>query len=82
MRGSPPRRHSWRWLHPTAVITAMVALSAATGWTVASFATPSREPDTALVRKALKLRLPKTPIDKIDCRGLGGLCVSPSAAAP
>jgi thiol:disulfide interchange protein DsbC len=26
------------------------------------------------VRAALKLRLPKTPIDAINCKGLGGLC--------
>jgi thiol:disulfide interchange protein DsbC len=31
-------------------------------------------PDTAKVREALKLRLPKTPIDAINCKGLGGLC--------
>jgi thiol:disulfide interchange protein DsbC len=67
---SPARR----WLRPAALLTSLVALSAATGWTVASLAAPSRAPDTALVRKALKLRLPKTPIDKIDCSGLGGLC--------
>jgi thiol:disulfide interchange protein DsbC len=67
---SPTRR----WLRPAALLTGLVALSAATGWTVASLAAPARAPDTALVRKALKLRLPKTPIDKIDCSGLGGLC--------
>ena len=63
-----------RWLRPAALLTGLVALSAATGWTVASLATPARAPDTGLVRKALKLRLPNTPIDKIDCSGLGGLC--------
>jgi thiol:disulfide interchange protein DsbC len=63
-----------RWLRPAAGIAALVALSAATGWTVASLAAPASEPDTALVRKALKLRLPKTPIDAINCNGLGGLC--------
>lgn len=63
-----------RWLRPAAGLTALIALSAATGWAVASFAAPAGAPDTALVRKALKLRLPKTPIDAIACNGLGGLC--------
>jgi hypothetical protein len=35
---------------------------------------PDQLPDTAKVRAALKLRLPKTPIDAINCEGLGGLC--------
>jgi thiol:disulfide interchange protein DsbC len=52
----------------------VAALSAATGWAVASLASPGGAPDTALVRKALELRLPKTPIDAITCQGLGGLC--------
>jgi thiol:disulfide interchange protein DsbC len=69
----PPARH--RWLRPAAGIAALVALSAATGWTVAGIAAPAgKAPDTSLVRKALKLRLPKTPIDAISCDGLGGLC--------
>lgn len=37
-------------------------------------AAPAAAPDTAKVREALKLRLPKTPIDAINCKGLGGLC--------
>lgn len=63
-----------RWLRPAAGLAAIVALSAATGWGVASLAAPGTAPDTAQVRAALKLRLPKTPIDAIDCSGLGGLC--------
>jgi thiol:disulfide interchange protein DsbC len=37
-------------------------------------ALPRSAPNTAKVRAALKLRLPKTPIDAINCEGLGGLC--------
>jgi hypothetical protein len=63
-----------RWLRPAAGIAALVTLSAATGWGVASFAGAASGPDTGKVRAALKLRLPKTPIDAINCEGLGGLC--------
>jgi thiol:disulfide interchange protein DsbC len=69
-----PRGRLRRWLRPAAGLTALVALSAATGWAVAGLAQHTQSPDTALVRKALKLRLPKTPIDAIVCDGLGGLC--------
>ncbi|MDE8654491.1 DsbC family protein [Novosphingobium album (ex Liu et al. 2023)] len=64
-----------RWLRLGAGIAAIVTVSAATGWAVASLAATSvGQPDVAKVRAALKLRLPKTPIDAIDCKGLGGLC--------
>jgi len=63
-----------RWLRLAAGVAAIIALSGATGWGVASLATPAAAPDTAKVREALKLRLPKTPIDAINCKGLGGLC--------
>lgn len=63
-----------RWLRPVVGIAALVTLSAATGWGVASLASTASGPDTAKVREALKLRLPKTPIDAINCKGLGGLC--------
>lgn len=64
-----------RWLRPAAGFTALVALSAATGWGVASLAAARTGlPDKDTVRAALELRLPKTPIDSIDCQGLGGLC--------
>ncbi len=69
-----PKSPARRWLRPAAGLAAVVALSAATGWGVASLATPTTAPDSAKVRAALKLRLPKTPIDAIDCSGLGGLC--------
>lgn len=71
---TPDQRHT-RWLRPAAGIAAVIALSAATGWGVASLASSAKGlPDTKTVRAALKLRLPKTPIDKIVCEGLGGLC--------
>ena len=63
-----------RWLRASAGLAAIIAVSAATGWGVASLAAPAAAPDTAKVREALKLRLPKTPIDAINCKGLGGLC--------
>jgi thiol:disulfide interchange protein DsbC len=63
-----------RWLRLAAGVAAIIALSGATGWGVASLAAPAAAPDTAKVREALKLRLPKTPIDAINCKGLGGLC--------
>lgn len=69
-----PKLSRRRWLRPAAGLAAIVALSAATGWCVASLAAPTGAPDTSQVRAALKLRLPKTPIDAIDCSGLGGLC--------
>ena len=64
---------SRRWLKPALALGAMMSLSAATGWAAARFAAPT-SPDTADVRAALKLRLPKTPIDAIRCAGFGGLC--------
>lgn len=54
---------------------ALVALSGATGWGAAQLAAKTvGAPDVAKVKAALKLRLPKTPIDAISCKGLGGLC--------
>ena len=55
-----------RWLRASAGLAAIIVLSAATGWGVASLAAPAAAPDTAKVREALKLRLPKTPIDAIN----------------
>lgn len=63
-----------RWLRPALGIAALVTLSAGTGWGVARLASTASGPDIAKVRAALKLRLPKTPIDAINCRDLGGLC--------
>ena len=56
-------------------LAAIALFSAATGWGAARLTAGSNAgPDVAKVRAALKLRLPKTPIDAIDCKGLGGLC--------
>ncbi len=71
---APPQKRRTRWIKPAAGIAGVIALSAATGWAVASLASPMKAPDTDTVRAALKLRLPKTPIDRIACEGLGGLC--------
>lgn len=63
------------WLKSGGVGLALVALSAATGWSAARYGRATiTSPDIAQVREALKLRLPKTPIDAIDCKGLAGLC--------
>ena len=67
-----PRRF---WLKTGALGLALVALSAATGWSAARYGGAAiASPDIAKVREALKLRLPKTPIDAIDCKDLAGLC--------
>lgn len=64
-----------RPLTRAAGLASLIALSAATGWAAAYMASPAHAAaDTAKVRAALQLRLPKTPIDAIDCKGLGGLC--------
>lgn len=63
------------WLKAGGLGLAIVALSAATGWSAAHYAGNAiAAPDIANVRAALKLRLPKTPIDAIDCKDLAGLC--------
>lgn len=63
------------WLKAGGLGLALVALSAATGWSAARYGGATiTSPDIAKVREALKLRLPKTPIDAIDCKGLAGLC--------
>ncbi|WP_374614791.1 DsbC family protein [Sphingorhabdus sp.] len=67
----PPRF----WLKAGGLGLALVALSAATGWSAARYGGAAiASPDIAQVREALKLRLPKTPIDAIDCKDLAGLC--------
>lgn len=64
-----------RWPKLALGMTALVALSGATGWGAAYLAAKSvAATDVAKVKAALKLRLPKTPIDQINCEGLGGLC--------
>ena len=50
-------------------------LGASTGGAAASIMAPAASaPATRDVRAALKLRLPRTPIDSLTCEGLGGLC--------
>lgn len=67
-----PRRF---WLKGGGLGLALVALSAATGWSAARYGGAAiTSPDIVQVREALKLRLPKTPIDAIDCLGIAGLC--------
>ena len=67
----PPRF----WLKAGGLGLALVALSAATGWSAARYGGAAiASPDIAKVREALKLRLPRTPIDAIDCKDLAGLC--------
>ena len=64
-----------RWARVALGLVALTMLSAGTGWGAAHLASPANAaPDLASVRAALKLRLPKTPIDAINCSGLGGLC--------
>ena len=55
---------------------AVLALGATTGLAASSFAgTHDDDPHLiAQVRAALKLRLPRTPIDSLVCHDLGGLC--------
>jgi thiol:disulfide interchange protein DsbC len=55
---------------------AVLALGATTGLAASGFAVAKDDDPQLLaeVRAALKLRLPKTPIDSLICDGLGGLC--------
>ncbi|WP_353229334.1 DsbC family protein [Novosphingobium sp.] len=70
-----PARPRARYLRRAASLAALLALSALTGWGAARLMPSAHAaPDTAKVRAALKLRLPKTPIDAIACKDLGGLC--------
>ncbi len=56
-------------------LVAVVALSAATSYAAATAAARyANAPDLAKITAALKLRLPKTPIGALTCKGLGGLC--------
>ncbi|MBC2668238.1 DsbC family protein [Novosphingobium piscinae] len=72
--GTPSPSRVRAWLRPAAGIAALVALSAGTGWAMARIAAPLSLASAEKVKAALKLRLPKTPIDAITCEGLGGLC--------
>ena len=74
-------RRSRRWPVLAFGLAVLTSLSAATGWGAAHLAAQNAgSPDVAKVRAALKLRLPKTAIDAIDCKGLGGLCEVASKA--
>ena len=62
-------------------VMSVAMLSAATYWGAARLvAANPTSPDLMAVRAALKLRLPKTPIDAVSCAGLGGLCEVASKA--
>ena len=64
-----------RWAQISLGFALLAALSGATGWGAAQLTVHTNGvPDLAKVRAALKLRLPKTPIDGVTCKGLGGLC--------
>jgi len=66
---------STRWARPLGASLAVLALSGATGWAVAGMAREMQSgADVGQVRAALKARLPKTPLDALDCKGFGGLC--------
>ena len=70
---------SQRRLRPaltTALATCLaIALGASAGGAAASIAAPGfTAPSPEDVRQALRLRLPKTRIDSLDCKGFGGLC--------
>lgn len=70
-----PRHPRLRHVRRATAIAAMLLASGATGWCMANFvAPPLGAPDLEAVRAALKLRLPRTPIDAISCKDLGGLC--------
>lgn len=69
------------WLKAAGYGIVILSLSAATGWGVATFAGQVQtKADIGKVRAALKLRLPKTPIDAVRCDGLAGLCEVASKA--
>jgi thiol:disulfide interchange protein DsbC len=66
---------SRHWARPLGAGLAVLALSGATGWAVAGLAREAQAGANAShVRAALKARLPKTPVDALDCDGFGGLC--------
>jgi thiol:disulfide interchange protein DsbC len=67
-------------LRPALMPWLALLLGAAAGGASASLASPDAAashlaiPDQATMRAALKLRLPKTPINNLNCQGFGGLC--------
>ena len=67
--------HPHRWPKLALGVAALALISGVTGWAAAHLTAKTiGSPDLAKVKTALKLRLPKTPIDAINCEGLGGLC--------
>lgn len=69
------------WVRAGASLAALTLLAGATGWGAARLLVASAVvPNQAAVRAALKLRLPKTPVDAIHCKDLGGLCEIASKA--
>lgn len=76
---NPARSARWSKLTYIAALPALAGLAAATGWAAASIV-PVDTPKLSEVREALRVRLPKTPIDAIHCAGLGGLCEVASKA--
>jgi thiol:disulfide interchange protein DsbC len=64
-----------RWMRLALGLAGLAGLSAVTGWAAAQVtAQQGRSPAIEDVRAALKLRLPKTPVDAVRCSGFGGLC--------
>jgi thiol:disulfide interchange protein DsbC len=75
MSGEITRPPLLRWPGTAFGLAALTAMSAASGWCAAQLmGRATAGPHIAEVRAALKLRLPKTPIDSVTCRDLGGLC--------
>lgn len=72
----PPRLRRLRPALTTTLATGLaVALGVSAGGAAASMAAPGlNAPSAKDVREALRLRLPRTPIDSLDCEGFGGLC--------
>ena len=76
-----PQKLPRAWVRAGASLAALAILAGATGWGAARLSAAAvGAPDQSKVRAALKLRLPKTPIDAIRCKDLGGLCEVASKA--
>ena len=66
---------SRRWARPPLTASLALLLGASTGVAAANIAAPLAQSKLEHeVREALKLRLPKTPVDSLTCEGFGGLC--------
>lgn len=63
------------WARRALGLAALVTVAAVTGWATATVTASNRTPvEVSKVRAVLKLRLPKTPVDRLTCTGLGSLC--------